>query len=178
MESHQPDSAGYEQRKREWILSTPSCYVYSYFFLLNRRLIIDHVTIDNYVSGNLEELTLDQAKFVEYQGKQIFVMECRDTTLDKMNAIIKECILQVRKQPEKSVFTLTIAGGNAFSRETISKLKDVARDNPPYVKAGAIVGVTGLDKVVFSAVAMFSKRCFYLLDTVDEAMDFLADYTN
>ena len=178
MESHQPDSAGYEQRKREWILSTPSCSVYSYFFLLNRRLVIDHVTIDNYVSGNLEELTLDRAKFVEYQGKQIFVMACRDTTLDEMNAIIKECILRGRKQPEKSVFTLKIAGGNAFSGETISKLKDVARDDTPYVEAGAIVGVTGLYKVVFNAVAMFRKWCFYLFDTVDEAMDFWADYTD
>ena len=121
---------------------------------------------------------MDRAKFVEHKGKQIFVMDCRDATLDEMNAIIEECILQVRKQPEKSVFTLTISGGSAFSGETISKLKAVARDNTPYVKAGAIVGVTGLYKVVFNAVAMFSKRRFYLFDTVDEAMDFLATYTD
>ena len=121
---------------------------------------------------------MDRAKFVEHKGKQIFVMDCRDATLDEMNAIIEECILQVRKQPEKSVFTLTISGGSAFSGETISKLKEVARDNTPYVKAGAIVGVTGLYKVVLNAVAMFSKRRFYLFDTVDEAMDFLADYTD
>ena len=89
-------------------------------------------------------------------------MDRRDTTLDEMNAIIEECILQVCKQPEKSVFTLTIAVGSAFSGETISKLKEVARGNTPYVKAGAIVGVTGLYKVVFNAVAMFSKRSFYL----------------
>ena len=121
---------------------------------------------------------MDRAKFVEHKGKQIFVMDCRDATLDEMNAVIEECILQVRKQPEKSVFTLTISGGSAFSGETISKLKEVARDNTPYVKAGAIVGVKGLYKVVFNAVAMFSKRRFYLFDTVDEAMDFLADYTD
>ena len=89
-----------------------------------------------------------------------------------MNAVIEEGILRVRKQPEKSVFTLTISGGSAFSGETISKLKEVARDNTPYVKVGAIVGVTDLYKVVFNAVAMFSRRRFYLFDAVDEAMDF------
>ncbi len=119
---------------------------------------------------------MDRAKFVEHKGKQIYVMDCRDATLDEMNEVIEDCILQVRQQPPKSVLTLTISGGSAFSGETISKLKQLARGNEPYVKAGAIVGVTGLYKVVFNAVAMFSKRRFYLFDTVDEAMDFLADY--
>lgn len=121
---------------------------------------------------------LDRAKFIEHKGKQIFVMDCREATLDEMNEIIEECILQVRQQPEKSVLTLTISGGSAFSADTISKLKEVARDNTPYVKAGAIVGVTGLYKVVFNAVAMFSKRRFDLFDTVDEAMDYLATQTD
>jgi uncharacterized protein related to proFAR isomerase len=120
---------------------------------------------------------MDRAKFVEHKGKQIFSMDCRNASLEEMNEIIEECILQVRSQPEKSVLTLTISGGSAFSGETISRLKEVARDNTPYVRAGAIVGVTGLYKVVFNAVAMFSKRRFYLFDTVEEAMDFLTDYT-
>jgi hypothetical protein len=120
---------------------------------------------------------MDRARFVEHKGKQIFAMDCRNSSLEEMNAIIAECILQVRNQPGKSVLTLTIAGGTAFSGETISKLKELARDNTPYVKASAIVGVSGLYKVVFSAVSMFSKRRFYLFDTADEAMDFLADFT-
>lgn len=120
---------------------------------------------------------MDRAKFVEHKGTQVFTMDCRDASLEEMNAIIEECILQVRSQPEKSVLTLTIAGGITFSGETISRLKGLARDNTPYVKAGAIVGVTGLYKVVFNAVAMFSKRRFDLYDTVEEAMDFLAGYT-
>lgn len=104
-------------------------------------------------------------------------MDCTSASLEEMNAVIDECTLQVRSQPEKSVLTLTIAGGSAFSGETVAKLKELARGNTPYVKAGAIVGITGLYKVIFSAVAMFSKRRFYLFDSVDEAMDFLADYT-
>jgi len=70
---------------------------------------------------------MDRAKFVEHKGKQIFVLDCRDATLDEMNAVIEECILQVRKQPEKSVFTQTISAVSAFSGETIAKLKEVAR---------------------------------------------------
>lgn len=104
-------------------------------------------------------------------------MDCTLASPDEINAVIAECIQHVRTQPEKSVLTLTIAGGSSFSGETITKFKELARDNTPYVKAGAIVGITGLYKVVFSAVAMFSKQRFYLFETVEEAMDFLADYT-
>lgn len=121
---------------------------------------------------------MERAKFVEHKGKQIFKMDCTAASLQEMNTVIEECILQVRNKPEKSVLTLTIAGGTDFSGETISKLKELARDNTPYVKTGAIVGITGLYKVVFNAVAMFSRRRFYLFETVEEAMDFLADYTD
>ena len=119
---------------------------------------------------------MERAHFVAHKGKQIFRMDCTGASLDEMNAVIDECIRQVRNQPQKSVLTLTIAGGSAFSGETITKLKELARDNTPYVKAGAIVGITGLYKVVFSAVSVFSKRRFYLFDTVEEAMDFLVNY--
>lgn len=121
---------------------------------------------------------MDRANFVTHKGKQIFKMDCTAASHEEMNDVIEECILRVRSQPEKSVLTLTIAGGSNFSGETVSKLKALARDNTPYVKAGAIVGITGLYKVIFSAVSMFSKRRFYLFDTEDEALDFLADYAD
>ena len=119
---------------------------------------------------------MDRAKFVEHKGHQIFSMDCTDASLNEMNQIIEECAREVRKKPEKSVFTLIVAGGSAFTGETIFRLKELARDNAPYVKASAIVGVTGLYKVVFNAVSLFSKRRFYLFDTVDEAMNFLAEF--
>lgn len=121
---------------------------------------------------------MDRAGYVEHRGKRIFKMDCTAASLEEMNTVIEECIKQVRSQPEKSVLTLTIAGGTSFSSDTVSRLKELARDNTPYVRAGAIVGITGLYKVVFSAVAMFSKRRFYLFDTVEEAMDFLVAYSD
>lgn len=121
---------------------------------------------------------MKRAEHVVHKSKRIFIMDCTNASLQEMNTVIDDCIRQVRSQPEKSVLTLTIAGNTAFSGETIAKLKELARDNTPYVKAGAVVGITGLYKVVFNAVAMFSKRRFYLFDTAEEALDFLAAYTD
>ena len=117
---------------------------------------------------------MERAKWIEHKGIKIFEMDCREASLDDMNRVIAECKEQVRSQPEQSVYTLVIAGGSAFSGETIANLKELARDNAPYVKASAMVGITGLYKVVFIAVALFSKRRFDLFDTVEEARDYLA----
>ena len=121
---------------------------------------------------------MERASFITHKGRQLYLMDCSHATVEEMNQVIAACELDVRSQPENSVFTLIIAGGSFFSSETISSLKELARGNAPYVKASAIVGVAGLHKVVLNAVAMFSKRRFYLFDTLDEAMDFLADYTD
>lgn len=118
---------------------------------------------------------MQRAHFIEHKGKRIFMMDCTGATLEEMDAVIAECIRQIRQLPEKSALTLTIAGGTTFSGETILKLKELARDNAPYVSNAAIVGVTGLYKIVFNAVSMFSKRKFNLFDTVEEAKDFLAE---
>ena len=121
---------------------------------------------------------MDRAKFVTHKGRQLYLMDCSNATVEEMNQVIEACQRDVRSQPENSVFTLIVAGGSSFSSETVSRLKELARDNTPYVKASAIVGVTGLHKVVLNAVAIFSQRRFYLYDTLDEAMDFLAGYTD
>ena len=119
---------------------------------------------------------MDRARFIEHKGRQIYLMDCSDASLDEMNQVIEACERDVRSQPEKSVFTLIIAGGSSFSSDTVTRLKELAKGNTPYVKASAMVGITGLYKVVFNAVAMFSKRRFYLFDTLEEAKDFLAEY--
>lgn len=121
---------------------------------------------------------MERAKFIEHKGREIYLMDCSDASLEEMIQVIEACEREVRSRPEKSVYTLIVAGGSSFSGETISRLKELARGNTPYVIASAIVGMTGLYKVVLNAVAMFSKRRFYLFDTVEEAKDFLADYTN
>ena len=119
---------------------------------------------------------MDRSSFITHKGKQIFVLDCRDISPKEMHALIDECARVVRQQPEGSVLTCTIAGGTTFDTETVTKLKELTKGNAPHVKAAAVVGMTGLYKVVLSAVSMFSSRRFHMFDTVDEAKDFLADY--
>lgn len=118
---------------------------------------------------------MERAQFVQHKGKEIFVLDCSDCKPADAHPIIDECARQVRSRPPKSVRTLTIASGGTFDNEIISKLKDLTKGNEPHVHKAALVGITGLYKVVVSAISMFSKREFHLFDTMEEALDFLAE---
>jgi hypothetical protein len=118
---------------------------------------------------------MDRARFIEHRGRQIFLLDCRDCKPDEISTIIAETARQVRSQPHGSVRTVTVAGGGSrFEHSTILELKDLTKGNAPYVDRAAVVGISGLYKVVLMTVSTFSKRQFHLFDTLEEALDFLA----
>ena len=116
---------------------------------------------------------MQRANFVTYKGKEIFVLDCSDCEPHEVEEVINECARQVRSRPEKSVLTLTIAGGASFDGKIIEQMKALSKGNTPYVRAAAAVGITGLYKVILNAVVMFSRRKFHLFDTVEEAKEYL-----
>jgi hypothetical protein len=117
---------------------------------------------------------MERARFIEHRGKSIFLLDCSNASIDEIHAMIDECARQVRAQPPQSVLTLTVAGGGKFAPETIQRLKELTKGNKPHVRASAVVGITGLYRVVISAVSLFSERRFHLFDDVEDAKNFLA----
>jgi hypothetical protein len=116
---------------------------------------------------------LERARFIDHKGKKIFLLDCSNCLPSDINPLIEECGRQVQSQPQKSVLTLTIAGGGRFDLETINKLKNLTRDNEPYVKKSAVVGISGLQEVVLMTVSRFSNRKFHLFKDSESAKDFL-----
>jgi len=117
---------------------------------------------------------MERSRFIQHNGREIYILDCSDCKPDDVVVIIDECARQVRRRPKQSVRTLTIAGGGRFDNNVLQKLKELTQGNAPYVEKAAVVGITGLYKVVMNTVKLFSKREFHLFDTVEEAMDFLA----
>ncbi len=117
---------------------------------------------------------MERSRFIQHQGREIYMLDCSGCSPGDVLSIIGECARQVRARPEKSVRTLTVAGGGKFDNDVLQGLKELTQGNAPYVEKAAVVGVTGLYKVVLNAIKVFSKREFHLFDTVEEAKDFLA----
>ena len=60
--------------------------------------------------------------------------------------------------------------GARFNNDTVTQLKKFAKGNEPYVKRAAIVGLSGLQQLVLTAVSKFTGRNFIVCGTVEEAM--------
>ena len=117
---------------------------------------------------------MEKAQFIEHKGKKIFVLDFSACKPSEMLSLIDECARQVRSQPKKSVYSITIATGAKFDFDVVDKLKLLTRENEPYVIKSAVVGMSGLQQVVLMIVSSFSSRTFELFDTVEYAKEFFA----
>jgi len=79
----------------------------------------------------------------------------------------------VRAQPPGSVLTLTNVEGSRFNKDILDGLKALTTGNKPFVKAGCIVGLSGLLRVAYMAVMAFSGRQMPTFRNLDEAKDWL-----
>src|SRR5690554_616952 len=89
--------------------------------------------------------------------------------------LIEEAKTFISKQAPNSLLTLTNGTGLRFSMELIDTLKDFTTHNEPYVKAAAIVGVKGIQKIAYDTVMRFTKRNIPIFPSVEEAMDWLVE---
>jgi hypothetical protein len=119
---------------------------------------------------------MERAKFIEYKGVPILYMDVSNCTIEEAHEVIREATPMIRKKPEKTVLTLTYTEGSRFDSEVINALKEFTKGNEPYVKAAAVVGVKGLQKVILDAVSLFSSREFATFDDIEEAKEYLVNH--
>ncbi len=82
---------------------------------------------------------------------------------------LQEASALVAKQPDKSVYIITIVTNVKFNNDMSSAFKQYASANTKYVKESVLVGLGGLQTVVFSAIKALTKRDFHVAGTLEEA---------
>jgi len=118
---------------------------------------------------------MERVKFIIHKWRQILLLDGSHCSLDEAIKGIDEAEKVIRSQPESSLLILTDVTGARYNLEVIEKLKEFASGNKPYVRASAVVGLDGLQKVVYNAVTLFSKRTFPVFDDIDKAKDWLIE---
>lgn len=115
-----------------------------------------------------------RTEFIEHKGVRIaFLNFAHVESTELALAAIEEAAQVVQAEPFKSVRTLTHVAGSRFNGEVLEAVKRLAVNNRPYVLAGAIVGLSGLQKVVYTTVMRFSKRNIPVFGDIEAAKDWL-----
>ena len=113
---------------------------------------------------------------LNHKGKNILCLDIADLkTQDKpeFRIHIESAKKKIQLQPQKSMLVITNVTNIRFDSEMATSIREYAAHNTPYVKASALVGVSGLQKIIVQAVKKFTGRDFYLADTMEEAKEWL-----
>lgn len=116
--------------------------------------------------------------FIEHRGVRILLLDFSHV-MDEQLALgaIAEAKAVVADQEHGSVLTLTNVEGSHFDSTVVTALRDLAEHNRPFVRAAAVVGLSGLMRVVFTTLIHLTGRNIRAFDGIDEAKDYLAAAT-
>ncbi len=116
----------------------------------------------------------DRVRIIEHRGKRIVYHDFTSIT-DTAEALAAiHCSPEmVRKEPAGTALTLTNVEGSRFNKVILDALKEIMVANRPHVKAAALTGLSGLQRVAYVAVSQLTGRRLPTFDTVEAAKDWL-----
>ena len=117
---------------------------------------------------------MERTNFIDHKGKKILHLNFSNSKDPKelLNAIAYAQAL-VAKNPPKSLLCLTDVSDSIFPSELVDAMKNLAKANAPYVKASALLGITGMKKYILNAAMQFSGRKLVAFEEAEAAKDWL-----
>ncbi len=116
----------------------------------------------------------DHIQFIEKNKVQVLLLDVSGMKPGKeFTHFIDDAQKIIHAKPVNSVRTLFDATGSFFDTETINILKEFTASNKAYVRASAVVGITGLMKMMLDIISRFSGRNFKQCASREEAIEWL-----
>ena len=118
---------------------------------------------------------MERTRFIEHEGRRIVLMDFSNIwRIDEALEVIEQARLFVAAQPkQQTLLTLVDVKESSFDDRVLTRLKELAAFNRPWVLAGAVVGMSGMQKVIYRIIAAFSGRKLAAFDTADQAKTWL-----
>ncbi len=117
----------------------------------------------------------DRVRFIAHKGKQVLLIDFTACTAEEVESVSDEARRIITAQPQNSVLVLADFTGAQFSRDAVTRIKEVTTHDRPYVKRAAWVHTENLPKVLYDAIKAFSQREFPTFETREQALEFLVE---
>jgi hypothetical protein len=86
---------------------------------------------------------------------------------------VRDAEEKIRLHSPRSILIITNVSNTGFDSEMANRMKEYANHNTPYIRASALVGISGLQKIIYTAIKTFTGRDFFLAETQEEALNWL-----
>ena len=114
-------------------------------------------------------------EWLSYKGKRILYMNLSGITeSEDLKGRIAAIEPVVEKEEPSSILCICDLTNSRTNPESTMLLKHFTKHNQPFIKMTALIGLTGLQKVVYQGVVMFTGRKNLIIkDSKQEALDWL-----
>jgi hypothetical protein len=115
-------------------------------------------------------------QWIQHKGKRILYMDIASQTSAELIDIVERIKPVVVAEPPKSIRCLCSTTGGRFNQEITQVLKEFTKHNEPYIKITALVGVEGLQAIIYKGILLFSgRKNLVLKNSKEAALDWLAE---
>ena len=117
-----------------------------------------------------------KSRWITHKGVEILYGDFSGFQRDVagLRAEVEAADAEILRRPRGSVLAIADLSGTVTTGEVVDMFKASATTTKDYIRKQAVVGVTGIQKILARAVAFFSGQSMNLFDTVDQAKEWLA----
>ena len=102
---------------------------------------------------------MEKVQVVNYQGYKIIFIDFNGLkSVDEITLVIEIAKPFIRNNPTNSVYTLSNLNGMHFNNSIRDLFTQFTGGNKEYVKASAIIGVSGLQNIMINAINKLTGR--------------------
>lgn len=110
---------------------------------------------------------------MEHAGRRVLFINYSHCDVAMLKAVAEEGHRVIAREQPGSVLTLNDVTGTTFDKESVAVLQAKVAGNAPYVKRAAVIGISGLQRLIYEGVQAFSKRRIPHFEIRQEALNWL-----
>jgi hypothetical protein len=120
-------------------------------------------------------VTVDEhVRFIEHKGCRILLIDFQSCQPPEFLERIRYARSVIGRQAHGSVRTLSVLTKARFNNQVSDAMKEYTTHNKPYVRAAAVVGLSGLQEIVYNVIIKVTGRNIATFSNITVAKDFLA----
>jgi len=119
---------------------------------------------------------MEKVNFIKHKGKDIIFTNLANTAnIEEQLAILAKAEETIKTQPPKSVRSLIDYTNARYDLHSVEAQKNFSASVTPYMKASAVVGLSGLMRVILRSIVRITGRKIKDFERIEAAKDWLAD---
>ena len=116
---------------------------------------------------------MERVRFESWMGKRIVVVDGTDVTAEAYATTLRQGAALVTQEPLGSVLLATVVTRARFGPGAAEHIKAYSRAIRPFVTASAVVGLSPLQRIIFTTARPFLHATVRDFATLDEAKAWL-----